>query len=357
MQQNKERVTRKDVAAAAGVSETIVSYVMNNNRYVAKDKRDRVEEAIARLHYRPNNVARALKGKRSNQLLFIADQITNEYFSRIVSEMDKYAYDAGFLISLCANRNTEEFVSQVISRQYDGIIISSISFPMRYVRRFSSAGIPVLLFEHQKHGELPQNVASMSSGLYSGARKGTKHLIETGKRHIVYIDRISRKGNVSGPADLRLSGYMDEMADNGLYAGKDTIIAGCHTEAELQQAVIQYIEMHPDTNGIIARNDMLACIAMKAAASIGKHAPEQIGVVGFDNSSISRFCSPRLTTLEMQREEISRRAIEMMVEMISGKAPEHASFETELIVRESTVLEKSASAEAKTREKNMQVSL
>ena len=95
MERNSERVTRADVAKAAGVSETIVSYVVNNNRYVAKDKRQRVEEAIAALHYRPNNVARALKGKRSNQLLFIADQITNEYFSRIVSEMDKYAYEAG----------------------------------------------------------------------------------------------------------------------------------------------------------------------------------------------------------------------------------------------------------------------
>lgn len=71
MERNSERVTRADVAKAAGVSETIVSYVVNNNRYVAKDKRQRVEEAIAALHYRPNNVARALKGKRSNQLLLL----------------------------------------------------------------------------------------------------------------------------------------------------------------------------------------------------------------------------------------------------------------------------------------------
>ena len=130
MIQKNEGVTRADVAKAAGVSEPIVSYVVNNNRYVAKDKRERVEKAIREFHYRPNNVARALKGMRSNQLLFIADQITNEYFSRVVSGMDKYGYETGFLISLCANRNTPEFLSQVICRQYDGIIISSISFPM-----------------------------------------------------------------------------------------------------------------------------------------------------------------------------------------------------------------------------------
>ena len=89
MAENKERVTRADVAKMAGVSETVVSYVINNNRYVAMDKRKRVEEAVRALNYRPNNIARALKGKQSNQILFIADHITNEYFASIVSEMDK----------------------------------------------------------------------------------------------------------------------------------------------------------------------------------------------------------------------------------------------------------------------------
>lgn len=335
MNQNGERVTRADVAREAGVSETIVSYVVNDNRYVAKEKRARVEAAIEKLHYRPNNVARALKGKRSNQLLFIADQITNEYFSRIVSEMDRYAYEAGFLISLCANRNTPEFVSQVVSRQYDGIIISSTSIPMEYVEYFSKAGIPVVLFEHRRHDKLPANVATLASGLYPGARMGVRHLIETGRKNIIYIDRISRRGNVSGPTDLRLNGYLDEMHAHGLTADSGTVIAGCHNEEELARAVTKTLSSRP-VDGMIGRNDMMACIAMNAAIAAGYRVPQQIGVVGFDNSSISRFCSPKLTTLEMQREEISRAAIEMITEMIGGGLPGNARFETKLIVRDST---------------------
>ena len=335
MNQNGERVTRADVAREAGVSETIVSYVVNDNRYVAKEKRARVEAAIEKLHYRPNNVARALKGKRSNQLLFIADQITNEYFSRIVSEMDRYAYEAGFLISLCANRNTPEFVSQVVSRQYDGIIISSTSIPMEYVEYFSKAGIPVVLFEHRRHDKLPANVATLASGLYPGARMGVRHLIETGRKNIIYIDRISRRGNVSGPTDLRLNGYLDEMHAHGLIADSGTVIAGCHNEEELARAVTKTLSSRP-VDGMIGRNDMMACIAMNAAIAAGYRVPQQIGVVGFDNSSISRFCSPKLTTLEMQREEISRAAIEMITEMIGGGLPGNAQFETKLIVRDST---------------------
>ena len=233
MNQNGERVTRADVAKLAGVSETIVSYVINNNRYVAKEKRVRVEEAISALSYRPNNVARALKGKHSNQILFIADQITNEYFSRIVSEMDKYAYEAGYLISLCANRNTPEFVSQVISRQYDGIIISSTSFPTEYVTELDNAGIPVVMFKHRRRQKLPERVAVLASGLYTGARDCVSHLAETGRENIIYIDRISRRGNRSTEDDLRLSGFMDEMKARGFEVNEYSTVAGCHNEDEL----------------------------------------------------------------------------------------------------------------------------
>ena len=336
MNQNGERVTRADVAKLAGVSETIVSYVINNNRYVAKEKRVRVEEAISALNYRPNNVARALKGKHSNQILFIADQITNEYFSRIVSEMDKYAYEAGYLISLCANRNTPEFVSQVISRQYDGIIISSTSFPTEYVKELDNAGIPVVMFKHRRRQQLPERVAVLASGLYTGARDCVSHLAETGRKNIIYIDRISRRGNRSTEDDLRLSGFVDEMNARGFRLDECSTVAGCHNEMELTEAVAKRLKEGPKVDGMFGRNDMVACIAMNAAMSLGYKVPQDLGVIGFDNSSISQFCSPRLSTMEMQREEISRTAIQMIMDMVDGKRPENAEFRTNLIVREST---------------------
>lgn len=336
MKQNGERVTRADVARMAGVSETVVSYVINNNRYVAKEKRAKVEAAVTALNYRPNNVARALKGKNSNQILFIADQITNEYFSRIVSEMDKYAYEAGYLISLCANRNTPEFVSQVISRQYDGIIISSTSFPTEYIFDFSNAGIPVVLFKHRRRENLPENVAVLASGLYTGARACVKHLIGKGKKNIIYIDRISRHGNKSSEDDLRLSGFMDEIRANGFEITDQSIVAGCHNEEELTDTVVKRLTDGPEVDGIYGRNDMVACIAMNAAIGLGYRIPEDLGVIGFDNSSISRFCSPKLTTMEMRREEISKTAVAMILDMVNGKKPNNAEFETRLIEREST---------------------
>lgn len=332
-----ERTTRADVARKAGVSETIVSYVINNNRYVAKEKRLRVEQAITELNYRPNNVARTLKGKHSNQLLFIADQITNEFFSRIVSDMDQYAYEAGYLISLCANRNTREFVSQVISRQYDGIIISSASFPMEYIKEFTNVGIPVLVFRRHVQMEYPPRVAVVDTGLYTGGRACVRHLVQTGRRMILYIDKISRRGNISPGNDSRLSGFLDEMAEWGLpVSGEHNIISGCRSEEELESAVLKKLLSTPQIDGIFGRNDMVACIAMQASVKAGRTVGRDIGIIGFDNSSVSRFCSPRLSTVEMQREEISKNVIRIIVGMINGMDPQIMEFETKLIRRNST---------------------
>lgn len=336
MAENKERVTRVDVAKMAGVSETVVSYVINNNRYVAMDKRKRVEEAVRALNYRPNNIARALKGKQSNQILFIADHITNEYFASIVSEMDKYAYNSGYLISLCANRNTEEFVSQVISRQYDGIIVSSASFPAEYVEQFTQAGIPVVVFRRLRHQKTIEQVAYLGTGLYTGARSAVSHLIEKGCQNIVYIDRISARGHISPPDDMRFGGFVDEMEANGFLVGPENIICGCRSREELEEDVKRRLWTGSQVDGIFGRNDMIACIAMTAASQIGFKVPEEIKVIGFDDSSISRFCSPKLSTVSLRKAEIAKTAIDMLTQMIGGSQPENVDFDTTLIERDST---------------------
>lgn len=336
MAENKERVTRADVAKMAGVSETVVSYVINNNRYVAMDKRKRVEEAVRALNYRPNNIARALKGKQSNQILFIADHITNEYFVSIVSEMDKYAYNSGYLISLCANRNTEEFVSQVISRQYDGIIVSSASFPAEYVEQFTQAGIPVVVFRRLRHQKTIEQVAYLETGLYTGARSAVSHLIEKGCQNIVYIDRISARGHISPPDDMRFGGFVDEMEANGFLVGPENIICGCRSREELEEDVKRRLRTGSQVDGIFGRNDMIACIAMTAASQIGFKVPEEIKVIGFDDSSISRFCSPKLSTVSLRKAEIAKTAIDMLTQMIGGSQPENVDFDTTLIERDST---------------------
>ena len=337
MDAHYRQVTRKDVAELAGVSETVVSYVINNNRYVDQEKRRRVEDAVRQLHYRPNTIARALKGKNSNHIVFIADQIITEHFSLLVSELDKHAYGLGYMISLCANRNTEQFVSEIISRRYDGIIISSISFPLKFIQQFIDAHIPVVLLQNRDYSTV-KGAGVIDNGLYAGAKECVRFLHSKGRRHILYIDRFSSRGNFSDMNDLRYRGFVEQMRESGLAARPETqIITGCATEREVAQKVAAYLQGGHPIDAIFGRNDKLACIAMQAAQELGYTVPGDIAVVGFDNSTLGQYVTPSITSMEIRREEIAQAAVEMLQQMIGqGDAPAPVYFSTRLIQRSST---------------------
>lgn len=331
------RVTRADVAKKAGVSETIVSYVINNNRYVDKEKRRLVEEAVRELHYRPNSIARALKGKSSNHIIFIADQIANEHFGRIISEMDKTAYEMGYIISLCSNRNSEEFLSQILSHQYDGVVISSISFPGEYIRRLIDARMPLVLLRNRDYEGLT-GVGMIDTGLYEGARSGVRHLVERGRQRILYLDRFSRRGHFSTTEDLRYRGFVNQMNESALPCTEENIITGCRDASEVFAAVQRRISLDGfPADAIFGRNDSLAAIGMQAVEGLGYRVPTDIAVMGFDNSSLSRYTSPPLTTVELPRAEIAKAAVEMLHRMIEEETvPPPVVCHSTLIEREST---------------------
>lgn len=332
------QVTRKDVARLAGVSETVVSYVINNNRYVDKEKRRRVEEAIRELNYRPNTIARALKGKNTNHIVFIADQIITEHFSLLVSKLDQYAYDLGYMISLCSNRNTQKFVNDIISRRYDGIIISSISFPREYIQQLIDAGIPVVLLANRDYSGI-RGAGLIHNGLYEGAKAVVRYLAEKGRRNILYIDRFSSRGHFSDYNDLRYRGFVEETRALGLFPEPaKRIITGCADPQAIARKVGDFLR-EGRVDAIFGRNDKVACIAMQAAQQLGCRVPEDIAVVGFDNSTMSQYTTPPITSMEIPRDDIAKSAVEMLQQMIEkGEVPQPVTYSTRLIQRASTAL-------------------
>lgn len=336
MNQRHSQVTRKDIAREAGVSETIVSYVMNNNRYVDKEKRKRVLEAVDKLGYRPNSIARALKGKKLNHILFITDQLITEHFNLLLGELEKNAYDLGYIISLCGNRNTQQFVADIISRCYDGVIISSISFPEAYIQQIVDAGIPVVLLVNRDYRQV-SGAAKIDTGLYQGVKRSVRHLYEAGCRNIIYIDRFSPNGHFSDENDLRYRGFVEEMELLGLSrTPQQNVITGCCDPDGIAQQLERYLQKNP-VDAILGRNDELACIAMQKIQKLGLRIPEDIKVAGFDNSTLSRFCTPPITSMEIQRPAVAKAAVEMLQTMIENRTlPPAAAFPTYLIEREST---------------------
>lgn len=328
--------TRADVAKRAGVSVTVVSYVMNNNRYVDKEKREKVLRAAKELHYTPSHIARALKGKSSQHIIFIVDNTTNERFGKLMGEMDKIAYKMGSVVSLCANRNNPEFLRQIIARRFDGVIISSISFPDEYIQELVLAGIPVVILLSREYPNV-SGVGKIGTGLYHGAKQCIQYFYDQGRRHIVYIDRVSKHNHFSDMSDNRYRGFIHGMEAYGLeYDGH--IITRCTTEEQVQQMLSDYMKNHP-VDAILGRNDHMACVAMKAVQQMGYRIPEDVGIIGFDDSSVCRLVTPTLTSMKMQEASIARAAVEMLYQMqTDSRIPEQKTFSAHMVVRQSTDL-------------------
>lgn len=331
----KKAPTRKDVAELAGVSETIVSYVLNNNRYVAKEKRERVLQAVAQLHYRPNSIARALKGKGTNNILFICDNIGNEHFGMIVNELDRLTYDRDYLISLLRARNDDQFITQIISRAFEGIVISSTTFEEKHVLKLIDSGIPVVLLMNRNYHKVENRAAKIYTGLQDGMKDCVNILVKQGKKHILYIDRVSLHHHFSTMEDWRYNGFCTQMQRHGLPVSEENILVGYETEEQMAEALKDRLRKGCVIDAIIGRNDELASIAMATVRQCGLRVPQDVAIIGFDNSRISRYITPALSSVDIDRPAIAEAILRAFDVMDAGEEPPVFHLNTRLIQRDS----------------------
>ena len=327
----KERARRKDVAELAGVSETVVSYVINQNRYVKQDKRERVLAAMEQLNYRPNRFARALKGKSNKHIVMLIDRIRTEAFGELISDIERFSGSLGYLVSVSIIANTEEYVNRIIDWQIDGVIISSINFLEKYIQKIADAGIPVVLMENRDYSNV-HGVAKINTGLALGTKKSVRYLYESGCRNIIYVDRISSNGHFSDGSDYRYAAYHEEMARLGL---KPRVISQCMNLTDLQDKLITQMQLQP-FDAVFSRNDEIASIVMNTLIRKGYRIPEDVSIIGLDDTTYSKVSYPTLSTLRLSREEIAKTAIQLIEEHNNDHIrSKGAQFEPELILRES----------------------
>lgn len=333
VESRRRKVTRKDVAEEAGVSETIVSYVLNKNRYVKEEKRQRVLEAVEKLQYQPNNIARALHGKGSLQILFIAEEVSSGYFSEMVSRMSRDAYRQGYMISLCESQKEDEFVSHILSRQFDGLFVSASGVTDRELKLLVKSGIPMVLFLNREISCELQDTVLVDTGLYEGSRECVRHLIKNGFRKFAYLDKLGK----SCDRDIHLKGFLDQVKESGLVFTPEQKISGCEDIKELEKKLQDLLKKNPSIDAIVARYDDLAAVALSVARKTGRRVPDDLAVIGFDNDFISNYVSPTLTTVEIQKEEVGRSAMEALLALIRNeKLDKEISFAARLVIREST---------------------
>jgi LacI family transcriptional regulator len=314
-----------DVAARSGVSTATVSRVLSGSRAASPEARARVLAAAEALDYRPSAVARALKLRSTRTIGLVVTDIENPFFPQLVSAIEAEAVARGYGLLLCNTADDEAremaALRLLVEQRVDGIMVASSRALRRHAGLLGSVGVPVVLVNSSGVGDLP----SIDTASRRGARMAAEHLIGLGHRRLAHLT--APRANAA--AGERLAGVRAAVRSAGVelvvVEGDGRVEGGARAAASVPAEV----------TGIVCYNDLAAIGAMRAFRSAGRHVPEEVSVVGFDDIEMAAWTDPPLTTIRQPIEAMGRWAVERLVEE-DNDGPGRVHLEPELIVRGST---------------------
>ncbi|MEJ1922403.1 LacI family DNA-binding transcriptional regulator [Microbacterium sp. KHB019] len=328
------RATIEEVAAAAGVSRSTVSRVVNGSTAVSPEARDSVHRAIASLNYVPNRAARSLASRQTNAIALIVPEDTTRFFgdpffASIVAGITGALRGSDYLLNLliASDDPGDKMSSFVRHGGVDGALIVSHHTSDAFVETIASS-VPVVWGgrpPQRRHGEYAVDVDNIAA-----ARTATQHLIDTGRTRIA---------TVTGPMTMhvssdRLQGFRDALADAGLSSAAE--LEGDYGEESGADAARRLLAAGlPDA--IFAASDLMARGALRTLRAAGVRIPEDVAVVGFDDSPVALSSDPHLTTVRQPMYAMGETMAAVLLSRLAGNEPPQITIlPTELVVREST---------------------
>lgn len=328
--------TIRDVAKRAGVAPITVSRVINNSGYVSEKTRARVEAAIADLGYVPNVLARSLRSRRTDTLALILTDISNPFWTTVARGVEDAASAAGFNVILCNTDESEakqgKYLHVLMQKQVDGVLLvpaSSADGPIQFVR---GQDTPIVVLDRRIPGAQVDTVRGDSEG---GAYQLTRLLLSLGHRRIAVL---------SGPqgistAEDRVAGYRRAMTEAGLNLDPAWVHYGKYSLEGGYDMAQQVLARSPRPSGLFAGNNFVAIGALWALREAGLRVPEDMALVSFDDLPADLVVVPFFTVAAQPAYEMGRRATELLLERLSGEAPEayqEVVLPIEIIVRQSS---------------------
>jgi len=326
------KVTLDMVSAAAGVSPSTVSRILNGTAVVSDDKRKAVDRAIADLGFVPNPVARGLAGGRTLSIGVVTQAIDSPFYGGalrgIEDRLSVAGYSPLFVSGQWSATHEARCIDTLRSRRVDGIIVLT--------GRLSDSALAATA------QELPVVVTGRTlkaPGLYAldfdnfeGARLATHHLLSLGHRRIAFVS-----GDLKHPdGKERLRGYRSALEAAGLKYEPGLVMPGNFTEASGLAAVERLIDSRESFSAIFAANDQMAF-----GAGLGLHrrrmrVPEDVSLVGFDDLAAAVYAIPPLTSVHHPVQELGQLAAAAMLQLLTGETPTVEMPVPRLVVRESS---------------------
>jgi LacI family transcriptional regulator len=332
IQQAKDRPTLVDVAREAKVSLKTASRVLNNEPNIAPATAKRVRAAMLKLSYRPNELARGLKGRHSATIGMVVPNVADPFIASAVKAVQEMARQRRFVLILASSDGDEslerEEVEILLSRQVDGLIIAPADGRHSTVDSFIAAGVPVVAFDRPMQNAEIDTITVFNE---AAAREATEHLLSHGYRRILTIGARPELYTCSE----RLAGYSSTMKRAKLKP--ETLLVA--QERDLTPELV-----HKVLNGkkpyeaVLTLNGMITMMLLQALREIGVHVGNELALVSFDDFQLANVLSPGLTVVCQPAEELGRKSAQLLFERIQGSKaipPRKLSLSTTFLLRES----------------------
>jgi DNA-binding LacI/PurR family transcriptional regulator len=328
--------TIKDVAQAAQVSTATVSHVINGTRYVSEEVKRRVLQAMERLNYQPNAIARGLRTKKTHLLALVIPDITNAFFTDLARGFQDAADQKDYVVVVC---NTDRaldrelrFLDMLRQQRVDGLVLNPAMVTAEDLKRLLRAQIAVVLIGSQIDD--PDFDLVMVDNVRGGS-DAVQYLIDLGHRRI---------GLVSGPmttssGSQRCQGYRQALERNSLPYTASLVVEASFTYEGGYEGMQKLLRLDPLPTAVFATSDVMALGVKKAIEDAGLRIPDDLSLIGFDDIPRVSLIHPMLTTIAQPRYQMGWEAAQMLIERV-----EHGSslqrrklvMEHRLVVREST---------------------
>ena len=316
------RPTLEEVAARAGVGRGTVSRVINGSPRVSEATRAAVEAAVAELGYVPNTAARALAANRTNAIALVVPEpetrfFAEPYFSDMLKGVGAELSETEMqllLIFAGSDRERRRLAQYLAAHRVDGVLLVSVHADDPLPDLLAQLEIPAVISGPRSAAE---TLTSVDSDNYGGGRSAVEHLLGRGRSSIAHI---TGRLDVYG-AQRRVEGYRDALRDAGHTVDEKLIEPGDFTEEGGRRAMTNLLARRPGLDAVFAGSDVMAAGARQVLREKGHRIPEDVALVGYDDSAIARHMDPPLTSVRQPIEEMGRRMIDLLLGEIADRRP------------------------------------
>ena len=326
----------KDVAREAGVSIATVSRVLNDIDVVNEDTKKKVLDAIKKLGYRPNIVARSLKTQRTKTIGILVPDISSGFYPEIVRGAEDVANIYDYNVILCNSDfdydKEKDYLRVLKEKMVDGVIYMSSSLEEETLDIINELDLKTVLAESKdREGRLPSVIIDNVKATYDV----TKSLIDRGLKNIAFVG--VNKGAINAWGDRHL-GYEKALQENGLKSDEDLEFFKDLKVKSGYKAVEKFLESGKKFDGVVCSSDEIAIGVINALREKGIRVPEDVSVIGFNDNAVSSYFYPKITTVRQPSYDMGSVAMRTLIKMLNNKPIEQDQYvlDYKIINREST---------------------